>query len=753
MKSRFAVLPCLVVLGVITVNYLTHGHGTEAVVTPRNEVARRPVLKDSPRLENITALGDDKQRASLMRSGGGEQPPVGDVRGEGSLLIVKIRSRDTHEPIASVRVVLLEDASNPSAPTDSLPAFLSCTRGDTTHAPITDSTGQVEFDLAAGCPYALRASGESRTSGCSQRIAVAPLREREHRVLTLELPTRSDLHYFGRILSAADWAPIPGAQIDVGLMNSPHVGDGMVTEVRRLDPAPTAHTVTDSEGVFELLIPSWVRHDARVSAPGFSEAFIDISSGHEMRVTAMDTCLCNAATLSAVLTDSGGRPALDAGVVLWTDVSSLARPHNGEVVVPVIFRCEWQHNTSDKGICVIRDIPSEVPMHVELYREGKLLRRDLPDMTLRPGENRAVDWKIDAGCVISGSVTDQMNKTVSGCTLWIERAGYDGPENFDAIHRNEVPVEATTTNEGRYEVRGISPGIWWIGPAPARNSVAPPDLEAISPVAQVVTVREGDVDVKADLQVTRGLFITGRILGFDGGATWKATVSASSNHIGWPMSGRVNEDGEFSVGPLIPGAYALVAEAECAGSAPSVPVAAEAGQSNVVLQLTEGGSISGTIADVLTGARCQAQIIYALRHAAAERQIGVDGSRNDGTFRCEGLRPGVYDISASCTDGRCGMLKGVVVRAGENTPEQVLGVSRGACVRIRNARGVGTLSFVAYEDGVPVAADGIEPGCNAEFVVPPARISVRTTWPPVPCESQDVQVGVGETKDIVFGKL
>jgi hypothetical protein len=262
-----------------------------------------------------------------------------------------------------------------------------------------------------------------------------------------------------------------------------------------------------------------------------------------------------------------------------------------------------------------------------------------------------------------------------------------------------------------------------------------------------VEVLVGSARQEVVLHVHRGLYIRGRVLDPAGtpapGYVWGHTDAAA-----WMLSAQAGKDGAFAVGPLIPGRYTLVAHGW--GHADSESVEASGGDEDVVLRLRTGGSVRGTIIDGVTGKSCAAELIFVVR-GRGDGGFSSMNSAEDGVFEVGGLAAGIYDFAARASGYRAGSLRGVSVQAGVETRDLVLTLRPGAKLRILYAGKHGYLNYQVLSEGMTVASDGIAAGRSAEAVVPSGHLVVECHWPSNGSETKEIDVAVGEEKELVFG--
>jgi len=408
-----------------------------------------------------TAL--EAESAVVQRESPLPTQPIATPQGEASpsksdseaTLVVRVIDAQSRAPLPQVRILMLNPAQESSGS-----RHVEGTKGSLDISPITGEEGIVEFVLPVGVDLGLWARGDENNAGSVNR-EIPKLKPGERRDLTIELPTGNDLHYFGRVLSRESKSPVVGATVTVlhpdrkyFSSKGPSPKDALPTEC-----------VTGSDGLFELWMPSWKNPELQVQAVGFAYVLLQVGKEHETPEQAKTILLSRSASLRVHLLDVGGVPIPDGVVRLWTEGYHMGEGDHGEIYLPSLSELEWKEKADSTGICLLQDLPPNVPFHVGIYRDGQLPKKDLPTLSLNPGEVREVDWTIGSGCHLEGSVIDQLGAAVEGTTLWLQRADFDAPMVFQKYHSGEVVVETRSGSGGKFAFSDVSPGKWWLGPA------------------------------------------------------------------------------------------------------------------------------------------------------------------------------------------------------------------------------------------------------------------------------------------------
>jgi protocatechuate 3,4-dioxygenase beta subunit len=438
-------------------------------------------------------------------------------------------------------------------------------------------------------------------------------------------------------------------------------------------------------------------------------------------------------------------------VRLSTESYYLGVADHGDTFLPPLGATSWTGVADATGMCAIDELPSDVPLIVTIFLDGDIVKKDLPNLSLRPGETREVEWRAGGGCDVEGTVLDPAENPVEGCTLWVMKAEDDQPRFFEAHDSEKVIRRFRTQANGQYAFHGIGAGRWWIGPAATHNEFDPPAPDAFAALGEIVRIPEGATVQHADLHVFKGLYIRGVVFDPDGNPSPETYVWGGSKVGGGILAGRTGKDGTFAVGPLVPGRCSLLAKGTEAAN--SERVEAEPGEEGVVLRLQRGGVLRGIVVDAQSGKPCQAEICVALRSTDDPYQWGMrmQSTEEDGTFRADGLGPGIYNLSARAGSQRVGAIQSVVVRPGAETTGLEIKVSPGATLRVRYAGKDGYAQFEAVSGEVCIGGDGIPAGGVAVTDVPSGHILIRYSLPGGPPAKQEVELSVGEEREVVIG--
>ncbi len=596
---------------------------------------------------------------------------------------VFVRSQDDGSPLADMRVFA---SSRHSATAQNDGSSL----GEFGVVPKTDAHGRVDLEVDAGRALTLFVS-DSAWSRESRR-ELGPLAVGESVELVFEFATRKDIHLYGRLVDAESGSPLRG--------------DVTLEHVER----------TDSGGGFQLSAGSWKHAFASARATGYARAVFVVAKGHEDPTDPLIVRLSRAAALEAIVRDRAGAPIPGVQIVLSTDSYRLQQASFSMLDFYSGADLRWGGSTDPDGWTTILDLLPHVPLRVSAQAEGYPPRDESEPLELEPGELRRIELVLGAGATITGSLVDERGAPIVNRAMWRMLAEIREPRMFN--EHAEPAQKANTDADGRFRFEAVPRGTWWIGPAP--NTQGAPD--DVPPAAQVVVVIDELSETEIEVRVQRGLFLSGRVFDPSGHPAKDLHVTAFRTFGGMTVAdSHTNDDGEFSIGPLVAGNWTLVADWNADPHSTAEPVLVEAGRTGIVLQLCAGGSITGEVVDRDTGERCECELTASNGDPHSSRGT----SSRDGTIRLDGLLPGTYTISARARDGRMGIQRGIVVQDGARAEEVRLEVSQGAALVLRYEGPAENVSCRITSEGFMLEWTFLRGDQALTVMVPPGKIEVH----------------------------
>jgi protocatechuate 3,4-dioxygenase beta subunit len=748
-SKRSIIAPALllaIVLVAALALFLTHRD-----TPPRSEAAAPPAhieTASEPVAENVVATEPAARETVTAAPGATPPAPAPGTASTDATLVVHVVAKETGSPIRSIHVYLL-----PKAFEERFAATqVDQSRGTIRQGLKADDAGVVEFAAPPAKDLLLSTPGNTTNVGSAEQD-IAPLRPSERREVRFELPTQSDLTFHGRVVSSVARSPLVGAHIQAVSADRSFVSSGSEPGHEEWSRTKLGEVTSDSDGLFELVLAKWKSPHLRVEADGYALALVIPTNGHETRDTARTIELDPAASLRIRILDASGAPIAGARVMLETPGYSFNRSE--ERVLMWGFASlppeRWKAESAPDGRCELTKLPPGIAITLEVLQNGTVIRREAEPLTLMPGEERELEFRIGSGCTLNGLVLDQDGHPIGMHEVWMQKFQFEGDTYFEPYSAKDVVAKATTDAQGQFVLKDVPAGKWRIGPAAVRNQWDPPKEDALAPLGEVVDVGDGPSQ-DVTLHVYRGLYIRGLVVAPNGDAVSRSSVSGGQNEHLLMLSTNSGKDGTFALGPLAPGTYFLIARG-WEGHAPSEPVRAEAGQRDVSIRLRAGGSLSGRVVDARSEAGCASELTITPQHPAGAFGRGMTTSTNpDSSFEIGGLEPGSYGIAAITADGRFGVLPAVSVAPDAKSENLVISVSLGGKLRLRYEGAKEHVFIQVMSRAVPVEfPEPVQRGKTLEKRAPQGALvlNVMFEWTGEPLTMQ-IDLAAGEEKDVVI---
>jgi protocatechuate 3,4-dioxygenase beta subunit len=352
-------------------------------------------------------------------------------------------------------------------------------------------------------------------------------------------------------------------------------------------------------------------------------------------VAGVELDLSQAGSVAGKVVDSDGNPIADAEVVARGERSPRAR----------------RTMTTSRGGFRIDRFPSgsaRLRIRADGYSE-----QVVEDVAVSPGEVSVVEVTLERGSGVWGKVTTPDGKPARRAFVML-------------LSGEEEAAIVRTRRDGSYrlDVRP-EPGARVLAVSPARAKSQP---AAARPGARV------------DLTLGGGGIVRGRVVDSDGEPVTDFEVGVESMEVEEPVPYRarangqrdyVSSDGTFEFGLLRPGRYWLRANASghAPGAAGPVVVTADHKSDEVIIELTSGGTLAGTVTDdkgrPLGGARVMVFDPMSPFRTARTR-TGADGG-----YQLEGVQPGRRSIRVSKRGYLSSVASGITVPAGGEATRNV----------------------------------------------------------------------------------
>jgi len=651
------------------------------------------------------------------------------------VLIMRCRDAQTAEALQGVRLQLRHTKTDDKD---------GSVRIETAPPAVTDGEGRCEITLPCERALSLSAISPRKSHiGVSQQLA--PLQRGERRELLLELSADPTIAMYVRIVDRASGAAIADATIE----RSAEEGEPLTSDA---DGLCSLEFRLSTARKLEFEIPKRLPAGfCRVSAAGYGPAEFQECEGHESADKALELALERAASLSVALLH---RPDSSAGALeVRATLQAFELVRNAVDLGTIDMQTlEFKAPCDAAGNALLEGLPPDVPLKLRVYQGPELVRAPAEALRLEPGERRVLEIDLGSACRLSGSVVDSGGAAVAGLELWLAPKGQYPSARFNSWEEKEVVSKTRSDASGRFDLGEVPAGRYRLGPA-GRN----PDPRATGVEASVATLNL-EVVIGPDerskgvlLRVDRGLYVRGFVLRPDGTPLSGRGQVRAGTRLGYSQSCFTQEDGSFTVGPLVAGRYSVQANGGD-GFAESPEVEADAGAQGVALTLREGAELSGRVVESAGGPGVRATLIFSSLDGSGRVSQWISDER--GGFRRTSLVPNRYALFARTADGRFAKLHSFSLAPGEKRLDQELLLAPGARLRVR-FDGVGTpLWFKATENGASFCE--LEAPRNGEFGVMPVpagelRLQLRLEGLDTPLE-QTLHVSAGEERVVVFSQ-
>ncbi len=634
-----------------------------------------------------------------------------------ALLRVRVVDVASRQPIAGVNVTFrtlgTAPRTSPSGPPEDQVVDVGLTGGD----------GIAIQMIPPGVRWEVIVAPEF---GRAARIRSEPLAAGEEHDVLLEIVTAPDCVLHGRVIARDTNAPIPDAVV-------------------RIEPKHDV-VATASDGTFRAEMRSWRDEGLEVRAPGYGPRWIARAPGHETPNRAIDVVLDHGAALQVNVLDPAGMPVSGAIIELRADNRALSP----EPVWQGGLRgaSSWKDETNSGGVARWTDLPSAVALDARVLRRGRVVHTESAPIVLEAGEQRVLTWHLAATSEVRGTVREENGEVAPRRQLWLQPSLDDRPTILRGASSAVGRRKAVSDAFGRFRFEDVTPGAWWIAPAEADFGRADPAHDPV-PLGQRVEVPSTGAAVDVDVTLQRGLVVRGRVLGPDGvtpARSARGLVRAKRHGTGMLVTAQTTNDGEFTLGPLLPGKWTLAAMAP--GSTvhrQSEDVEVDAGATNVVLRLRPAVELLVRVVD------SQGEPVPSVEvRVTPERWPDLRGDSDaDGRARIGGIPPGTVSVGCTLPDGRWGVAGAVPVAADAANEVEVV-LQQGVRATFRLAGEAESAALVILRDGATVGGAVLEKGTVAAATLPVGRVLLRLQMGAKFHPDHEVTIAAGTTPEFTF---
>ncbi len=521
--------------------------------------------------------------------------------------------------------------------------------------------------------------------------------------ILIAVPTALDTHWYLRILSKGQ--PVPGASVRVL-----HMDDNG-------QPHDHVETTSDDAGLARVDAWSWKTAQARIRAGAHGLSIVASTEGHDTPASAQLVELWPAADLIATVVDGGGAAVPGAVVRLAANTAVVAPASSGPVRMAY---WNFEAITQVDGRATIENLPAEIGLAYSIELDGLHAQEGLLTLAASKVQERRFVLSFDG--VVLARVVDERGEPLSGLDVWLVRNPHanDSRVLLQEHHRSKDPLASTTDIAGNARFEGVPAGHWHLGVADftgERTSCAQPIvLTPESPVAEALLVHQP------------ARWVAGSIVDKDGTGVRGANLSVYGGSELGGLLGRSDAKGAFRVGPLPAGTYRLdLYQAPDRFLVPE-PRDVQAGDTELLIVLAEGGHVTGTVRDLASGRAAPGCYLAAFAYESPRPNVGLSRSfSDDGAFQMQGLPASAVAILARHDDGRVGYVRGLRPDPDRALDEVVVEIQPGVPLRFRYQGPAATGTVLLTMEGVTLGYYSIRRGASELITVPPGRLDVLTT--------------------------
>lgn len=289
--------------------------------------------------------------------------------------------------------------------------------------------------------------------------------------------------------------------------------------------------------------------------------------------------------------------------------------------------------------------------------------------------------RLTAGFELHGVVLDDHSRTpISGALIALDSpAAAFLPSTRKSPDRLETLSEA----DGSFSIRNIPPESRTLIVQKEGYATQIDQRAAEPPRASEINrrTREQVTSKSLEILLKPGRVMSGRVIRPDGSGVEGVKIDAIGNSTSQVSRGKAisKTNGEFLMADIGEGRYTLRVEA---AGYNCDPLQAEAGDTNVIVELRPQGGIRGVVVKPDGNPLRSYQLTVRQQHpssqvfGAVQQEQKIKNSK-DGSFFVEGLKAGTYVVQADQRGFASSFSDPVIVQEGENTPDVVVTMSRG----------------------------------------------------------------------------
>jgi len=588
---------------------------------------------------------------------------------------------------------------------------------------LTDGEGMADIQVPAGIDLLVSAQGEGARAG-NATLPVVALAPGERREVTLLVASGPDLVFCGRILDRDSKAPVANAQI---------------VPIDAREGGQEDVVVSRGDGSFQIDLRSWLAKALQIDAATHGRALVRIVPGHETPARALEILLDRGASITARVLRADGSGILGHTVALRASAFDLVRPSGAWI--DGVGTTSWESVSGADGTAHFPSLTAGAPLNLMVLEGTTEVWSIVQPIVLAPGEARTIDCRIESGAQIVGRAREADGRPAEGVEIWLAPARAAEAAFFmylDSTSARRTKVDAN----GSFRFDTVPVGNWSVGPGPSaeRDPASDP-----APVAQHIVIAPGLPEILVDIVVERGVLISGRVLDPAGRPAAFAWIQAWRIGTAQHIDAHSAPTGEFQLGPLVAGEWALSAAAS--GSfVKSNPVTVAAGARDVVLRIAAGSTLSARILDA-QGAPVAGVKVSAMPAGPGDVTAQITGP--DGMAVFEKQKPGRWNVVASTGDGRIAVREGVELSATEGAAIDLV-LEPGVRARVKFVGPTEQAYLFVMRGDTGLDFHMIAAGQTLEITAPIGRSRLRMSTRPGGNKDREVDLRAGATPEYVF---